>query len=164
MRPGDRRLLKDLKQRGLLDETLIVWGGEFGRTPSVELPKQGSNAGKINGRDHNHYGFTVWLAGGGVRGGHVHGATDEFGFRAVEDRVHVHDLHATLLHLLGFDHLRLTYRYAGRDFRLTDVHGNVVHDVIAVRIRRGCGRRFRFARAIRSETERPSLERASGCH
>jgi hypothetical protein len=124
-------LLKDLKQRGLLDETLIIWGGEFGRTPSVELPKQGSNAGKINGRDHNHYGFTVWLAGGGVRGGHVHGATDEFGFRAVEDRVHVHDLHATLLQLLGFDHLRLTYRYAGRDFRLTDVHGNVVQDVIA---------------------------------
>ena len=123
-------LLKDLKQRGLLDETLIVWGGEFGRTPAVEMPKPGSNAGKINGRDHNHYGFTVWLAGGGVRGGHVHGATDEFGFRAVEDRVHVHDLHATLLHLLGFDHLRLTHRYAGRDFRLTDVHGNVVHEVI----------------------------------
>lgn len=123
-------LLKDLKQRGLLDETLIVWGGEFGRTPAVEMPKQGSNAGKINGRDHNHYGFTVWLAGGDVRGGYVHGATDEFGFRAVEDRVHVHDLHATLLHLLGFDHLRLTHRYAGRDFRLTDVHGNVVHEVI----------------------------------
>jgi hypothetical protein len=123
-------LLKDLKQRGLLDETLIVWGGEFGRTPAVEMPKAGSNAGKINGRDHNHYGFTVWLAGGGVRGGHVHGATDEFGFRAVEDRVHVHDLHATLLHLLGFDHLRLTHRYAGRDFRLTDVHGNVVHEVV----------------------------------
>ncbi len=124
-------LLKDLKQRGLLEETLVIWGGEFGRTPSVELPKEGANAGKINGRDHNHYGFTVWLAGGGVRGGYVHGATDEFGFRAIEDRVHVHDLHATLLHLLGFDHQRLTYRYAGRDFRLTDVHGNVVHDVVA---------------------------------
>jgi len=124
-------LLKDLKQRGLLEETLVIWGGEFGRTPAVELPKKGSNAGKINGRDHNHYGFTVWLAGGGVRGGYVHGATDEFGFQAVEDRVHVHDLHATLLQLLGFDHLRLTYRYAGRDFRLTDVHGNVIHDLIA---------------------------------
>ena len=124
-------LLKDLKQRGLLEETLVIWGGEFGRTPAVELPKKGSNAGKINGRDHNHYGFTVWLAGGGVRGGCVYGATDEFGFKAVEDRVHVHDLHATLLQLLGFDHLRLTYRYAGRDFRLTDVHGNVVHDLIA---------------------------------
>jgi hypothetical protein len=124
-------LLKDLRQRGLLEETLVVWGGEFGRTPAVELPKQGSNAGKINGRDHNHYGFTVWLAGGGVRGGYVHGATDEFGFQAVEDRVHVHDLHATILRLLGFDHERLTYRYAGRDFRLTDVHGRVVDDVIA---------------------------------
>jgi len=124
-------LLKDLKQRGLLDETLVIWGGEFGRTPAVEMPKKGSNQGKINGRDHNHYGFTVWLAGGGVRGGTVHGATDEFGFRAVENRVHVHDLHATILHLLGFDHERLTYRYAGRDFRLTDVHGNVVREVVA---------------------------------
>jgi hypothetical protein len=124
-------LLRDLKQRGLLEETLILWGGEFGRTPAVELPKKGSNQGKINGRDHNHYGFTAWLAGGGVRGGYVHGATDEFGFRAVENRVHVHDLHATILHLLGFDHERLTYRYAGRDFRLTDVHGNVVQQVVA---------------------------------
>ena len=124
-------LIKDLKQRGLLDETLIIWGGEFGRTPTVELPTPGSNAGKINGRDHNHYGFTMWLAGGGVKGGHVHGATDEFGFAAVENKVHVHDLHATMLHLMGFDHTRLTYRYAGRDFRLTDVEGNVVQDVIA---------------------------------
>jgi hypothetical protein len=124
-------LLVDLKQRGLLDETLVIWGGEFGRTPSVELPKQGSNQGKINGRDHNHYGFSTWLAGGGVRGGYVHGATDEFGFKAVENRVHIHDLHATILHLLGFDHERLTYRYAGRDFRLTDVHGRVVRDLIA---------------------------------
>jgi arylsulfatase A-like enzyme len=123
-------LLKDLKQRGLLEETLVIWGGEFGRTPAVELPKKGSNQGKINGRDHNHYGFTVWLAGGGVKGGCVHGATDEFGFRAVEDRVHVHDLHATILWLMGFDHEKFTYRYAGRDFRLTDVHGNVVRDVI----------------------------------
>jgi hypothetical protein len=124
-------LLKDLKQRGLLDETLVIWGGEFGRTPVVELPQEGANAGKINGRDHNHHGFTMWLAGGGVKGGIVHGATDEFGFKAVEDRVHVHDLHATLLHLLGFDHQRLTYRYAGRDFRLTDVHGRVIENLIA---------------------------------
>jgi hypothetical protein len=124
-------LLKDLKARGLLDETLVVWGGEFGRTPTVELPKTGSNAGKINGRDHNHHGFTMWLAGGGVRGGYVHGATDEFGFAAVENKVHVHDLHATILHLLGFDHERFTYRYAGRDFRLTDVHGKVVKELLA---------------------------------
>jgi hypothetical protein len=124
-------LLRDLKQRGLLDDTLVIWGGEFGRTPTVELPKPGANAGTTSGRDHNHYGFTTWLAGGGVKGGYVHGATDEFGFQAVENRVHVHDLHATILHLLGFDHTQLTYRYAGRDFRLTDVHGNVVHDIIS---------------------------------
>src|SRR5262249_30232245 len=96
-------LLKDLKQRGLLDQTLVIWGGEFGRPPVVELPSAGNNAGKINGRDHNHYGFTTWLAGGGVKGGQTYGATDEFGFQAVENRVHVHDLHATLLHLLGFN-------------------------------------------------------------
>ena len=124
-------LLKDLKARGLLDETLVVWGGEFGRTPTVELPKKGSNEGKVNGRDHNHHGFTMWMAGGGVRGGYVHGATDEFGFKAVENPVHVHELHATILHLLGFDHERFTYRYAGRDFRLTDVHGRVVKELIA---------------------------------
>ena len=124
-------LLKDLKQRGLLDETLVIWGGEFGRTPTVELPQKGANAGKVNGRDHNHWGFSMWMAGGGVRGGQVYGATDEFGFQAVENRVHVHDLHATILHLLGFDHTRLTYRFAGRDFRLTDVHGNVVQKLIA---------------------------------
>jgi len=124
-------LLKDLKQRGLLDDTLVIWGGEFGRTPTVELPTPGSNAGKINGRDHNHYGFTMWMAGGGVKGGYVHGATDEFGFKAVENPVHVHDLHATVLRLLGFDHEKLTYHYAGRDFPLTDVHGNVVHEMIA---------------------------------
>ncbi|MBL9162164.1 MAG: DUF1501 domain-containing protein [Planctomycetaceae bacterium] len=124
-------LLVDLKQRGLLDETLVIWGGEFGRTPSVELPKEGANAGKINGRDHNHYGFTTWLAGGGVKGGQVYGATDDFGFKAVENRVHIHDLHATILHLLGFNHERLTYRHAGRDFRLTDVHGQVVKGLIA---------------------------------
>jgi len=124
-------LLKDLKQRGLLDETLVIWGGEFGRTPVVELPTPGSNQGKVNGRDHNHYGFTTWLAGGGVRGGSVYGATDEFGFRAVENKVHVHDLHATILYLLGFDHEKFTYRYAGRDFRLTDVQGRVTKELIA---------------------------------
>ena len=124
-------LLQDLKDRGLLEETLLLWGGEFGRTPTVELPKPGSNAGKVNGRDHNHHGFTVWMAGGGVKPGHVHGATDPFGFQAVENPVHVHDLHATMLHLLGFDHEKLTYRYAGRDFRLTDVHGKVVTPLIA---------------------------------
>jgi hypothetical protein len=124
-------LLRDLKQRGMLDDTLVIWGGEFGRTPTVELPTPGANAGRVNGRDHNHYGFTTWLAGGGVRGGYVHGATDEFGFRAVENRVHVHDLQATILHLLGLDHERLTFRYAGRDFRLTDVHGHVVRELLA---------------------------------
>ena len=116
--------LTDLKRRGLLDTTLVMWGGEFGRTPVAELPQ-------LSGRDHNHYGFSMWLAGGGVRGGCVHGATDEFGFAAQEKRVHVHDLHATILHLLGFDHEKLTYRYAGRDFRLTDVHGHVVHELLA---------------------------------
>jgi hypothetical protein len=115
--------LADLKQRGLFDDTLVLWGGEFGRTPVAELPA-------LSGRDHNHYGFSVWLAGGGVRGGTVHGATDEFGFRAVEKPVHVHDLHATMLHLLGLDHLKLTYRYAGRDFRLTDVAGDVVRELL----------------------------------
>lgn len=121
-------LLKDLKQRGLLEDTLVVWGGEFGRTPTVELSQAGE---RKQGRDHNHYGFTIWMAGGGVKGGTVYGQTDEFGFEAVDKPVHVHDLHATILHLLGFDHKRLTYRYAGRDFRLTDVYGNVVHDLIA---------------------------------
>ena len=124
-------LLADLKQRGMLEDTLVIWGGEFGRTPTVELPTPGANAGKVNGRDHNHHGFTMWLAGGGVRGGYVHGATDEFGFKAVENPVHVHDLHATLLQLLGFDQTKLTFRHAGRDFRLTDVHGNVVKELIA---------------------------------
>jgi uncharacterized protein (DUF1501 family) len=115
--------LGDLKQRGLLDSTLVLWGGEFGRTPVAEKPQ-------LNGRDHNHYGFTCWLAGGGVKGGVAHGNTDEFGFRAVEDRVSVHDLHATMLHLLGMDHKNLTYRYAGRDFRLTDVHGELVKSIV----------------------------------
>jgi hypothetical protein len=125
-------LLKDLKQRGMLEDTLVIWGGEFGRTPTVEISTPGSNnAGVKNGRDHNHHGFTMWMAGGGVKGGYVHGATDEFGFKAAENPVHVHDLHATILRLLGFDHEKLTYRYAGRDFRLTDVHGNVVSEIIA---------------------------------
>ncbi len=124
-------LIKDLKQRGLLDETLIICSGEFGRTPVVELPTAGSNAGKINGRDHNHYGFTTWLAGGGVKGGFVHGATDEFGFRAVENKVHVHDLQATIMHLLGFDHERLTFLYSGREYRLTDLEGKLVPEILA---------------------------------
>ena len=128
---GIGALLTDLKQRGMLDDTLVIWGGEFGRTPTVELPTPGANAGKINGRDHNHYGFTYWMAGGGVKGGTVYGSTDEFGFRAQDKPVHVHDLHATILHLLGFDHTKLTYRHAGRDFRLTDVHGNVIRDIVA---------------------------------
>ncbi len=115
-------LLSDLKQRGMLDETLVVWGGEFGRTP------YGQN---LNGRDHNNQGYTMWMAGGGVKPGYAHGATDEFGYQAVEQPVHIHDWHATLLHLLGFDHQRLTFNYAGRDFRLTDVHGHVVHDLLA---------------------------------
>ena len=108
--------------RGLLDETLIIWAGEFGRTPF----SQGSN-----GRDHNPYGYSVWMAGGGIKGGTVHGSTDDFGFKAVENKTSVHDLHATILHALGLHHKQLTYRYAGRDFRLTDVHGNVIHDILA---------------------------------
>ncbi len=114
-------LLKDLKSRGLLNDTLVIWGGEFGRTPT----SQGAT-----GRDHHSLGFSMWLAGGGVKGGTVYGATDEFGFQAVENRMHVHDLHATVLHLMGLDHERLTYRYSGRDFRLTDVHGKVVKDIM----------------------------------
>ncbi len=115
-------LLGDLKRRGLLDDTLVVWGGEFGRTPIVQ--------GK-DGRDHNPQGFTMWMAGGGVKGGIAYGNTDDYGYYAVENRVHMHDLHATILHLLGIDHERLTYRYAGRDFRLTDVHGRVISEVLA---------------------------------
>ncbi len=123
--------LKDLKQRALLDETLVLWSGEFGRTPTVELPAPGTNKGLGKGRDHNNHGFTLWMAGGGVKGGHVHGATDDYGFKAVEDRVGIHDLHATILHLLGLDHEKLTYRYSGRDFRLTDVEGNIIRNIIA---------------------------------
>jgi hypothetical protein len=122
-------LLGDLKSRGLLDETLVVWGGEFGRTPYAQPTKPDSK--KSVGRDHHPTGFTMLLAGGGVRGGLTYGATDELGMKAVENRVHVHDLHATILHLLGIDHEKLTYRYSGRDFRLTDVYGRVIHDLIA---------------------------------
>ena len=121
-------LMTDLKRRGMFDDTLIVWGGEFGRTPTVEL---GGDGLAKSGRDHNHYGFSVWMAGGGIKGGTTYGATDDLGFKAVEKPTSVHDLHATILHLLGFDHERLTYRYAGRDFRLTDVHGQVIHDILA---------------------------------
>jgi len=121
-------LLTDLKQRGMLEDTLVVFGGEFGRTPTVEL----TGAGKSRlGRDHNPYGFTVWMAGGGIKGGTVYGATDEFGFEAVEQVAEAHDLHATILHLLGFDHEKFTYRYAGRDFRLTDVAGEVMGEIVA---------------------------------
>ena len=122
-------LLKDLKSRGMLKDTLVVWGGEFGRTPCAQFP-DGSYV-KVVGRDHNPFGFTMWLAGGGIKGGTLHGATDEYGYFAIENKVHVHDLHATMLHLLGLDHKRLTFPYGGRDMRLTDVHGNVVQEILA---------------------------------
>jgi hypothetical protein len=115
-------LLKDLKARGLLQDTLVVWGGEFGRTPTAE---------GTDGREHHPFGFTMWLAGGGLKGGLVHGATDEFGWYAIQDKVHVHDLHATILHLMGINHERLTYRHGGRDYRLTDVYGQVAHKILA---------------------------------
>ena len=111
-----------MKARGLLDETLVLWGGEFGRTPTA----QGDD-----GRDHNPHGYTMWLAGGGVNSGFSYGATDDYGYYSVQDKVHLHDLHATILHLLGLDHTRLTYRHAGRDFRLTDVSGNVVSEILS---------------------------------
>jgi len=114
--------LRDLKQRGLLDDTLVLWGGEFGRTPTAQ--------GK-DGRDHNPHGFTMWMAGGGVKGGMAHGATDDYGYFAQEDKMHIHDVHATILHLMGLNHEQLTYKYAGRDFRLTDVEGNVVKALFA---------------------------------
>ncbi len=117
-----RALLTDLKARGLLESTLVVWGGEFGRTPMA----QGSD-----GRDHNPYGFTMWMAGGGIKGGTIYGATDDYGYHAVENKVEIHDLHATILHLLGIDHKRLTYRFGGRDMRLTDVHGEVIRAILA---------------------------------
>ena len=115
-------LLTDLKSRGLLEDTLVLWGGEFGRTPTAEGD---------DGREHHPFGFTMWLAGGGIKGGIVHGVTDEYGWHAVENIVHVHDLHATILHLMGLDHERLTYRHSGRDYRLTDVYGDVVREIIA---------------------------------
>jgi hypothetical protein len=115
-------LLKDLKARGMLEDTLVIWGGEFGRTPTAE---------GTDGREHHPFGFTMWMAGGGVKGGIVHGATDEFGWHATENKVHVHDLHATILHLMGMNHEKLTYRYSGRDFRLTDVSGKIVQDILA---------------------------------
>lgn len=117
-------LLTDLQQRGLLDDTLVIWAGEFGRLPIAQKAKE-------PGRDHNPHCFTAWLAGGGVRGGTTYGASDEIGYKAAEDRVHVNDLHATILHLLGVDHERLTYRYSGREFRLTDVGGRVLHEIVA---------------------------------
>jgi hypothetical protein len=116
-------LLHDLKSRGLLEDTLVLWGGEFGRTPVAQ--------GSADGRDHNPEGFTMWMAGGGVKPGIAYGATDDYGYFAAENKVHIHDLHATLLHILGMDHEKLTYRFAGRDFRLTDIHGHVVKDVLA---------------------------------
>ena len=120
-------LLADLDQRGLLEDTLVVWTGEFGRTPETQV----LSGKETTGRDHNAEGYTAWLAGGGVRAGLTHGATDELGYKAVDGKVHLHDLHATMLHLFGLDHKRLVYRYGGRDFRLTNIHGNVVHDIIA---------------------------------
>src|SRR5580698_8376996 len=120
-------LLTDLKQRGMLKDTLVIWGGEFGRSPTAD----GNIAGGTPGRNHNNKAFSIWMAGGGVKGGMTYGATDEFGARAVENKVHIHDLHATVLWLLGFDHEKLTYRYNGRDFRLTDVYGSVVKDIMA---------------------------------
>ena len=124
MDQGAAALLVDLKARGLLDDTLVIWSGEFGRTPTVQ------GAG-MDGRDHNPWGFTMWLAGAGVKGGYSHGATDDYGYESVDGKMHIHDWHATVLHLLGLNHKKLTFNYAGRDFRLTDVHGQVIQDVIA---------------------------------
>ncbi len=126
---GTAALLHDLKNRGMLDDTLVIWGGEFGRTPYAQVYK--SKDKRKAGRDHHHTGFSMFLAGGGIRGGVTHGSTDDFGMHAVENRVHVHDLHATILHQMGIDHKRLTFRYSGRDYRLTDVHGRIVHNLIA---------------------------------
>jgi uncharacterized protein (DUF1501 family) len=123
-------LIKDLKQRGLFQDTLVVCGTEFGRTPAIQTANE-SVSGVVNGRDHNVTGFSIWLAGGGIKGGTTYGATDDFGFKAVEKKVHVHDLHATIMYLLGIDHTKLTYQYSGRDFRLTDTAGEVIHEIIA---------------------------------
>ncbi len=118
-------LLADLEDRGMLEDTLVWWGGEFGRTPVAEAGR-----GEKDGRDHNPFGFTMWLAGGGIKGGFSYGETDDYGYHAAQDKVHMHDLHATLLHLMGLNHEELTYRYAGRDFRLTDVYGRVVKEIL----------------------------------
>ena len=125
---GSAALVADLKQRGLLNETLVIWGGEFGRTPMVET---NAALGRSLGRDHHPQAYTLWLAGGGTKAGLTYGATDDLGFNVVENPVHIHDIQATILHLLGLDHERLTFRYAGRDFRLTDIHGRVVQDILA---------------------------------
>jgi len=124
-------VVKDLKQRGMLEDTLVIGGTEFGRTPAIQTANEMVGNGVVNGRDHNHYGFSIWLAGGGIKGGITYGATDDFGYKAVEKPMHVHDLHATILYLMGIDHTKLTYRYSGRDFRLTDTAGEVAHDIIA---------------------------------
>jgi hypothetical protein len=123
-------LIKDLKQRGLLEDTLVIWGGEFGRTPMGQAPSP-NNPNEFLGRDHHPNAYSIWMAGGGIKGGQVIGETDELGFHVIKDRVHVHDLQATILHLLGFDHSKLTFRFQGRDFRLTDVGGEVVHKLLA---------------------------------
>jgi hypothetical protein len=128
---GYAAVIKDLKQRGLFEDTLVVGGTEFGRTPAIQTASENVAGGVVNGRDHNVSGFSIWLAGGGIKGGMAYGATDDFGFKAVEKKVHVHDLHATMLYLLGIDHTKLTYHYSGRDFRLTDTAGEVIHDIIA---------------------------------
>jgi uncharacterized protein (DUF1501 family) len=127
---GYAAVIKDLKLRGLFEDTLVVGGTEFGRTPAIQTNNE-NVGGVVNGRDHNASGFSIWLAGGGIKGGMAYGATDDFGFKAVEKKVHVHDLHATMLYLLGIDHTKLTYHYSGRDFRLTDTAGEVIHDIIA---------------------------------
>jgi hypothetical protein len=124
-------VVKDLKQRGMLEDTLVIGGTEFGRTPAIQTANEMVGNGVVNGRDHNHYGFSIWLAGGGIKGGITYGATDDFGYKAVENKMHVHDLHATILYLLGIDHLKLTYPYSGREFRLTDTAGEVIHEIIA---------------------------------
>jgi uncharacterized protein (DUF1501 family) len=125
---GAAALVSDLKRHGMLDETLVIWGGEFGRTPMVET---NPSLGRTQGRDHHPQAFTMWMAGGGIRPGMTLGQTDDFGFHVTESPIHVHDIQATVMHCMGFDHERLTYHHAGRDFRLTDVHGHVVHDIIA---------------------------------
>ena len=124
-------VVKDLKQRGLLDDTLVICGTEFGRTPAIQTANETVGGGVVNGRDHNPGGYSLWMAGGGIKRGITYGATDDFGFMAAEKKMHVHDLHATILYLLGIDHTKLTYRYSGRDFRLTDTAGQVIHDIIA---------------------------------